>query len=55
MFNRLDLSVDFYNKATSDMLMTIPYMHFPASSSGRNNEKREKKPNTVPTGQTVLQ
>jgi len=27
MFNRLDLSVDFYNKVTSDMLMTIPYSY----------------------------
>ena len=30
-------------------------LHFPASSTGRSNEKREKKPNTVPTGQMVLQ
>lgn len=34
MFNRLDLSVDFYNKVTSDMLMTIPYSYTTGHGSG---------------------
>lgn len=37
MFNRLDLSVDFYNKVTSDMLMTIPYSYTTGHGSGWGN------------------
>lgn len=37
MFNRLDLSIDFYNKVTSDMLMTIPYSYTTGHSSGWGN------------------
>lgn len=37
MFNRLALSVDFYNKVTSDMLMTIPYSYTTGHGSGWGN------------------
>ena len=37
MFNRLDLSIDFYNKVTSDMLMTIPYSYTTGHRSGWGN------------------
>lgn len=37
MFNRLDLSIDFYNKVTSDMLMTIPYSYTTGHGSGWGN------------------
>ncbi len=36
-FNRFGLSVDFYNKKTSDMLMSIPYSMTTGFASGQGN------------------